>query len=547
MQGEPWNWVRIRWFMWRRWRSLSAVAAVLLAGAILPAILIPPSFSSTAWLYYEPAQRDLLDPQPRPVAGSDAARIESEINLISAQKTLALAARELQLANAMTGDNEAERDIAAVEWLRRHISAERRGNSYLIAISASSAASDEAARMANAVANAFIHTRIAGKVDDALADIATLRQRLAATAGALDEMREALADADSPDAGLRQRIAAARQQYEQLRDRLTQLEGEAYLQTSSTRLIQPAVVSLAPNSPNRLLLAGLGGVAALITAALLLLARGPASRDLTAEADPAGALGLRRLYGVPHQKQRRSEDGEWASSPADAILAAPLSPFSEAIRRLRVEMEHTRPEQPDGARGLVVMVSSTQGGEGKTTLALALARSLSQAGKSTLLIECDLRRPTLRQHLGLEASHGLLDHLRQPNDPAKLRAMLAEDDMTQLKVALGGNGSDEATDGLFAGEDFARVVAAAREGFDVVVLDTPPIGAVVDGIYIAPFADVVAFVLGYGKVQCQAARSAIATINRSRRSPAAVVGILNQQPGGLPVGWDASVLSHVPG
>jgi Mrp family chromosome partitioning ATPase len=136
-----------------------------------------------------------------------------------------------------------------------------------------------------------------------------------------------------------------------------------------------------------------------------------------------------------------------------------------------------------------MVVASAAPGEGRTTVALALARAYALSGVSTLLIDCDLRKPSIHKLLGMESSGGLLDYLAAAGgDAADLKSIITVDGGSGARVIFGAKRSNVVTDQLIAGATFARLIDAARDSFDVIILDTPPIGAVVDGLYLGSAA-----------------------------------------------------------
>ena len=162
-------------------------------------------------------------------------------------------------------------------------------------------------------------------------------------------------------------------------------------------------------------------------------------------------------------------------------------------------------------------------------MALSLARAYALAGMSTLLIDCDLRKPGVHKLLGLEASEGLLEYLSRSTDASDLRSILTVDPIGGARVIVGSNRSDIATDQLLAGKTFARLIAAARMNFDIVLLDTPPVGPVVDGLYLAGITDAIAFVVKFSGTPQQEVRAAMASLIGAKPDDVPILTILNQQ------------------
>jgi polysaccharide biosynthesis transport protein len=165
--------------------------------------------------------------------------------------------------------------------------------------------------------------------------------------------------------------------------------------------------------------------------------------------------------------------------------AAPDSAESEAFRTLRTALTLADRE----TRRLVF--SSTEPGDGKTTIVSNLAACCAQAGKKTLLIDADLRRPGLTTLLGMRGMDGLSRVLRGDDDVAKMAAAHIR--------SSGGEGLDILPSGaraanpaeLLTGPRFAELLAWAETVYDQVLIDSPPtlvtsdvamIGRLVDGV-----------------------------------------------------------------
>jgi capsular exopolysaccharide synthesis family protein len=229
---------------------------------------------------------------------------------------------------------------------------------------------------------------------------------------------------------------------------------------------------------------------------------------------------------VPRQKELKG-----TNSLADITLTSPLSAFAESVRRIRAAADQSMARTREGrlaARGNVLLVTSAAPNEGKSTTSLALARAYALAGKTVLLVDCDLRKPSLHQHLGQESTAGLIDYLRQADDSVPLGSVVGMDAKSGIGVLLGSRRSSTATDQLLAGPAFGRLVEAAVKAFDVVILDTPPVGPVVDGLYLAQYADALIFVVRWATTSQAEVRSALRTLSDAKRENAEIIAVLAQ-------------------
>jgi capsular exopolysaccharide synthesis family protein len=137
----------------------------------------------------------------------------------------------------------------------------------------------------------------------------------------------------------------------------------------------------------------------------------------------------------------------------------------------------------------VVMVTSAGAGEGKTSLASHLAVSLARAGQQTLLVDADMRKPTLHKLFGLPLTPGLAELLKaECGMPEAVRAVGA----TGLRVCPAGAVDGQALAAL-AKRGAGEILQAARKEFDFVIVDSCPILPVADSLLVGQHVDGVVF------------------------------------------------------
>jgi polysaccharide biosynthesis transport protein len=183
------------------------------------------------------------------------------------------------------------------------------------------------------------------------------------------------------------------------------------------------------------------------------------------------------------------------------IGSVPLIP-TRVLRQLgspakRYQMWHVRlTESIDGvaARVLrkadmekcrVIMVSSAVGSEGKTTLATQLAMSLARVGRRTVLVDFDLRRPTMDEMFGLPLSPGVCEGLRQENPVSELIHAVAAENLSVVSAGRWDRNALAALSNGFAG----ALLKELREEFDFVIVDTSPILPVADARFVSQHVD----------------------------------------------------------
>lgn len=322
----------------------------------------------------------------------------------------------------------------------------------------------------------------------------------------------------------------ARTQYQGLLSRQRDVALEVGLQVADSRLASPATPPSEPSFPNPRLVLALAAIGGLGLGVLLAFLVENFVGGFTSDEQLRSVLRLPTIVNVPRQRPPKRSDSD-DSTLSDAIVLSPLSVFSEAIRRVRLGIDQLlrQSKRRDDGQGQVVVVTSTVPNEGKTTTALSLARAYAASGISTLLIDCDLRKPGVHTQLGLKPSAGLLEYLSSKENAPDLQSVTRTDTQSGAQIVLGSRRSDIATDQLVASKTFARLVAAARRTFDVVILDTPPIGPVVDGLYLAGLADVIVFVVKWSSTPQQEVKAAVNGLMDAKPDGTGILAVLAQQ------------------
>jgi capsular exopolysaccharide synthesis family protein len=168
----------------------------------------------------------------------------------------------------------------------------------------------------------------------------------------------------------------------------------------------------------------------------------------------------------------------------------PRSPVAEAYRQLRTNIQFA---SHDRARR-TIMVTSTGADEGKTTTLANLAVTIAQTGSTVVLVDCDLRRPTLHEPFHISNSSGLTN-LFIAGVP--LRSVVQETGIAGLRLLPSGPLPPNPSE-LLGGARMLEVIEALKEEADFVLFDTPPINAVTDAAVLATRMDAVLLVLRAG-------------------------------------------------
>ena len=200
----------------------------------------------------------------------------------------------------------------------------------------------------------------------------------------------------------------------------------------------------------------------------------------------------------------------------DSVAKNPRSAFSEAYRSVRTALQFST----DHGVPKTLLVTSTVPGEGKSTTALTLARNFAQLGKRVLLIEGDLRNPSLHRQLGLQG-HGVgLSNLLA--GAATLSEVTLDSGDENLKVVLAGPLPPNPAE-LLSGSKLISALTIVAERYDQVIVDGPPVLGLADAPILGNAVDGTLLVVNSAKTKINAAQTALKRLLGAR---ARVVGAL---------------------
>lgn len=245
-----------------------------------------------------------------------------------------------------------------------------------------------------------------------------------------------------------------------------------------------------------------------------------------------------RHFGAPVLAEipRMSQD-ERASV---AIVVKPAAPPAEAFRLLEASIARTsmsngqgrdgRPSKAKPVPPRTLLITSPGRDEGKTTVVANLAAAYAEQGTKVVVLSCDLRQPTIHRLFGAPNEHGLTEALRSGDIAAALRDHGEQTDVPG--VLLVPSGPAPANPGeLLSSDSMRRLLAAALQHADVVLIDTTPILDVADAAHLIPEVDVVLLVARSGKTLVEAAERTTKLLKLLR---APVVGlVLNGSRGSM--------------
>jgi capsular exopolysaccharide synthesis family protein len=213
---------------------------------------------------------------------------------------------------------------------------------------------------------------------------------------------------------------------------------------------------------------------------------------------------LRWLHGPPKQSRTDSPPTERVGSARLASLALdqPNSRFAEGIRTLQFAVKRAAVERDTA----LVLVTSALPGEGKSTIAANLALTAATDHR-VLLIDADLRHPSLSSTLGLRAPAGLADVIA---GHCELQAALRKDPRTGLLVIGGSHGLHGADAlSLLGSAEMESLLTFARRCFDLVIIDSAPLLPIADTRLLTELVDGVVMVIASDQTRCDSVAAAL--------------------------------------
>ncbi len=188
-------------------------------------------------------------------------------------------------------------------------------------------------------------------------------------------------------------------------------------------------------------------------------------------------------------------------------LTDPRSPISEAYRTLRTNLSFYSLDNP--IRSLVV--TSAAMGEGKSTTIANLAVTMAQSGRRTILVDCDLRRPSLHDIFNLKQEPGLTNMVLGQDEKPPLQVTGVENLWLLSSGTLPPNPAD-----LLGTKRVDQVIAILQEQADIVLFDAPPVVAVTDAAVLGAKVDGVLLVISAGKTRRDHAERAKEMLEKAR-------------------------------
>lgn len=319
-------------------------------------------------------------------------------------------------------------------------------------------------------------------------------------------------------AEMRSRIDRAKGRYEELSDRLQDINLTSNIMGFSSDVLSPPLAASKPFAPDPFRIFGIGCLLGLLAGAGLGYLAENLDRTFKDPDDLEASVGVSVVAHIPKFSIARNDRREAAASGVASQVRAFHSPQgldAEGFRLLRTTLMLRSKDEPIQTIG----ITSANPSDGKSTVIANLAVSLAQLGKRVVLVDADLRRPTVQDTFGLDAGVGLSDCLLGEVEPADAAYQSAQENL--FIMPDGKKVSNPAE--LLHSMRMEWLLEQLRGEYDIVLVDLPPILAVTDPMVLAPEMD--GFLLA-ARITKNGRRPVESATKRIRSAGANILGIV---------------------
>jgi polysaccharide biosynthesis transport protein len=271
-----------------------------------------------------------------------------------------------------------------------------------------------------------------------------------------------------------------RQIFESLLQRAKETGISGELKTSNIRIVDSADRPLAPIEPRKTRNLAFGGLVGSALALIFAFFFEYLDKSIRSP-EEMKALGLPFLTLVPAVPGSSRSDGA-------AALSTTATHFAESLKSLRTKLLVSSPDNEPRS----ILITSTRPSEGKTVIATQLGISLAQTSRQVLIIDADMRQPTLHQKLDVPRAPGLSEVL---SGKTTLKEALRQTHVDGLWALPAGERPENAAE-LLASKAFAALLKTIDDRFEWTIIDSAPVMAVTDPCIISPLVGGVLFVVG---------------------------------------------------
>ena len=297
--------------------------------------------------------------------------------------------------------------------------------------------------------------------------------------------------------GVMERQAAVEDSlYRDLLKRSKTMEVQGNIPSATSEIISRADVPIAPVFPKKKILIALSFCFSALLTAILTFVFERRNRFIVSMEQAENWLDAEGLGMIPAVSNMRSitDVGQIFSKRKSHAL------YSESLRSVHVKLQLSRRHPPRS-----IMFTSAVPGEGKSSTAVAMAHLVASTGRKTVIVDCDLRRPSVHAAFGMDLKPGLCEHL---SAGSALSDVVRCHQQSGVAVITAGDEHSHPAD-LLRSQGMADLLETLSKSYDTVIIDSPPVHAVPDALVLASEVDAVAMVVRWRKTLAPVAQRAL--------------------------------------
>jgi capsular exopolysaccharide synthesis family protein len=344
-----------------------------------------------------------------------------------------------------------------------------------------------------------IDQEIGRLISNLQAEVQVARQRAGSLEASRGRAQGSLASNNSATVQLmelQRKADASRAVYEAFLNRSKETAAAEGTQTPDGRMASQATAPSAPSSPNIKINLALGLVLSLVAGLGMVILIENLDSGLRTSTEVETLLNVPSVGAVP-----LIPASEKVANKIDYILDKPFSAFAEGFRNLKASLLFSRNDR----QIRVIAISSALPGEGKTLTTTSLGRSMAASGSKVVIVDGDLRRHMLTTAMNVKPPIGFVEVLE---NKASLEDALFLDEASGAHFLFCSDQGTPTAD-VIGGGRLAEVIEELKQRFDFILIDTAPVLAVADTRVLAAHADVVLFLVRWGKTPRQAVMASI--------------------------------------
>lgn len=313
---------------------------------------------------------------------------------------------------------------------------------------------------------------------------------------------------------LESEAAAARSVLQTFVTGMVATSAQSSYQSSDARVLSAAETPTHPSFPPRVLLVSLFAVAGLLISLTIIFLSESLDDKIRSTDEAESFLGVPVLGHIPRIPSLRGH----SKNPSTYALANPLSAYAEAMQSVNVTVHASNVDRPPK----VLLITSPLPGDGKSSFAASMARLAAAMGRQVLLVDCDLRYPSIGKLLDAPPGPGFLEFLLGESSLEDAARVDKASGLSFIPMGCQTHGGKCPIE-LFHSGRMTGLVRFAAKRFDLVIFDSPPIGLVHDALVLADYADAILMVVRWGTTRKAVARSALRRFTASNYKVTGVV------------------------